>query len=144
MSQPFLTYLDYFSGMSNNRRLRRSMAQAGNGGDQRPGAHHYRGQAAFTGRENVYTCEDCRGWIVTIDRDPGVTPMFLGCRVPQPTTSEPPCQGRMVSAGYPKGPKPPQYGPATWEWFRPDTVKGMEPAMARHIMDGGLELRPIK
>lgn len=130
--------------MSNGRRLRRSIAQAGNAvTDQRPGAHHYRDKQALTGRENVYTCEECRGWIVTIDRDPGVTPMFLACRAPQPTTTEPTCTGRMVSAGYPSGPKPPQYRPPTWEWFRPDSLDGLDPAMRDHVMRGGLELREI-
>lgn len=65
------------------------------------------------GRENVYVCDKCHGHIVTVDRDPGVTPMFLGCRATEG------CDGQMVSSGYPDpSKKPASIGPATWEWYR--------------------------
>lgn len=125
--------------MGNLRRLQRSARN-------QPMAKYFMvpdddwGQAANerVGRENCYVCRECLGHIVTVDRDPGVTPMFLGCRATEG------CSGQMVSSGYPDpDKKPASIGPATWEWFRPTDLKGYEPDMVDHISRGGLELRKI-
>lgn len=100
----------------------------------------------FKGRINVYACTPplspsssmkggCGYWIVTIDREAGVTPMFVKCGH---------CGGTASSRMYKVGPglEP------THEWFRPSsavdlpedrTLKGVED----HLRHGGLLLRPI-
>lgn len=91
------------------------------------------------GRENCYVCDKCLGHIVTVDSDPGVTPMFLGCRATEG------CDGRMVSSGYPDpSKKPASIGPATWEWYRPDFTQHYDREMKDYIHRGGLELRRIR
>lgn len=83
------------------------------------------------GKENVYTCNTCRKYIVTIDLDRGVTPMFLGCR-------ESSCSGEMTSHGYPPMENKPDIVPdAWWEWYRPAEIDTDDD----HLMKGGLLLR---
>lgn len=91
------------------------------------------------GRENVYVCDECGGRITTIDRDPGVTPMFLACRATKG------CKGPMVSSGYPEGPRPAHIAPPSWEWFRPtrEQFARLSPEMKDHVLRGGLEFRQI-
>jgi hypothetical protein len=92
-------------------------------------------------RLNAYHCTICGGYIVTIDRDEGVTPMFLACRATRG------CPGRSVSMGYPKLPWPahaPEPVPR-WEWYRP-TLKWARrkgPGMVEYVQRGGLEIREI-
>lgn len=96
----------------------------------------------FKGRENVYTCQICGGFTVTVDRDHGVTPMFLDCRASAG------CKGMAVSSGYPPGPRPPHIPAPAWEWYRPspkETAKleRKQPGMAEHVRKGGLAIRRI-
>ena len=93
-------------------------------------------------RLNAYRCDDCGRYTVTIDRDEGVTPMFLGCRA---DGTEGGCKGRAVSLGYPKGPRPSWAVPA-WEWYKPGPIemRGMSPEMRDHVQRGGLALRRIE
>lgn len=88
-------------------------------------------------RLNLYVCMECRKSICTIDRDEGVTPMFLNCR------ATPGCRGTMHSAGYPE--EMPEYSLPTWEWYRPDekVILRMTPEMQEHIRSGGLDLRQV-
>lgn len=123
--------------MSNSRRLRRAVGK-GQPAPAEPQGEWWDQARERVGRENVYSCETCGGHIVTVDRDPGVTPMFLGCRATDG------CTGRMHSNGYPDpATKPAHIGPATWEWFRPASTKGMSAGMRQHVEQGGLELREI-
>jgi len=46
------------------------------------------------GMKNMYTCDECKGTIVTIDREQGVTPFALACRATEG------CRGTMTSAFY--------------------------------------------
>jgi hypothetical protein len=102
---------------------------------------------SFEGKKNAYYCEDCKGYIVTIDRDEGVTPMFLACRTGRS------CKGSMRSMMYPDEPWPAVDGfgnpiptEPTWEWYRPDSnkVRKMSRDMKEHIAKGGLDLGRIK
>ena len=88
---------------------------------------------------NAYHCEKCGMNTVTIDVDPGVTPMLLGCR------RTPGCDGTAVSSGYPVT-APPSHIIAglEWEWAHP---KGFEyarlsPELRQFVDDGGLILQP--
>jgi hypothetical protein len=84
-------------------------------------------------RINQYTCEECGGVITTIDRDQGVTPMFLNCRATEG------CTGRSVSSMYrvPPGLEPDH------EWYKPDKLPS-DPGMRQHVKMGGLLIRKIK
>ena len=101
--------------------------------------------------KNAYYCETCAGYIVTIDRDDGVTPMFLACRAPRITGDK--CPGTMRSMMYPEEPWPEKdgFGKAiptepTWEWFKPSfkNARRKGPGFLDHALMGGLELREIK
>src|SRR5262249_2016093 len=86
---------------------------------------------------NVYNCLKCDGWIVTIDRDEGVTPMMLRCLASKG------CDGMMESAFYMVAD---EILTPTYEWRRPS--KGeylrMKASMRAHIDQGGLEIYPIR
>lgn len=88
------------------------------------------------GQINVYTCQTCHQRLVTVDRDDGVTPMFLGC------TSGNRCEYPMISAGY----QCDQTEPPTHEWYRPSlkNARRRGPSMLEHVKLGGLDIRPIK
>jgi hypothetical protein len=109
-----------------------------------------------TGRKNAYYCWDCQGYVVTIDRDEGVTPMFLACRVKgEPTDPANDCKGRSTSMMYPDEPwsEKDGYGnpiptEPTWEWYSPDAaerkrLKRKDPGTFEHVQKGGLLLRKI-
>lgn len=101
---------------------------------------------SFKGRVNVYACTPppmaystmkggCGYWIITVDREAGVTPMFVKCGH---------CGGTATSRMYKVGAglEP------THEWFRPtkesDLPKGYSlRGVADHLRNGGLLLRPI-
>ncbi len=91
--------------------------------------------SAVTGhrRLNLYTCVACRGEVVTIDTDKGVTPFMISCR------ATPGCRGFMRSSFYHCDPA----RVAQFEWYRPETIKGLDPATIEHVMKGGLLLRPL-
>lgn len=101
---------------------------------------------SLKGRVNVYACtppipghstmkSGCLHWIVTIDREAGVTPMFVKCGHCGGTASS-----RMYKVG--DGLEP------THEWFRPTSADQMPEGysvegVAYHLENGGLLLRPI-
>jgi hypothetical protein len=84
-------------------------------------------------QKNLYQCQTCRGEVVTIDTDNGVTPFMIMCR------ATPNCKGMMVSSFY----RCDQTRPAQFEWYRPETIKGLDKATQEHVMKGGLLLRPM-
>ena len=90
---------------------------------------------AVTGhaRKNVYTCDTCRGQVVTVDTDKGVTPFMIACR------ATPGCKGFMISSFYHCDPA----SIATFEFYRPETIEGLDPPTQEHVMKGGLLLRPV-
>lgn len=83
------------------------------------------------GRINQYRCHACGGTITTIDREHGVTPMFLNCRV---LTG---CRGRMVSAMY----RVDQALIPDHEWYKPTGKVAHH--LEDHVRSGGLLLRKI-
>ena len=88
---------------------------------------------------NAYTCDVCGLNTVTIDVDPGVTPMLLACR------RTPGCTGTGTSAGYPAGPVPDELlEHLTWEWSTPTEgeFRKLSPAVQDHVERGGPVLRP--
>lgn len=103
-------------------------------------------------RKNAYYCEECGGYVVTIDRDEGVTPMFLACRVKgEPTDPRNDCKGTSRSMMYPPEPWPEDHfalengAPPTWEWYSPDTdeANALNRDTFEHVQKGGLLLRRI-
>ena len=103
------------------------------------------------GKENVYVCEKCGGYTVTIDVDDGVTPFMLGCRANMQEIIldgkvvgfAPTCKGMAQSASYPKGPRPAHIPPPAWEWYKPTGTDfdSLSREMKEHIYKGGLDIR---
>jgi hypothetical protein len=89
-----------------------------------------------TGKHNIYRCERCGHVVITIDREKGVTPMFLSCK-----RSDRQCSGTMASEGYPAVAE--MFRP-THEWYMPDTLEGLETSTRYHVEHGGLLLREIE
>jgi hypothetical protein len=104
-------------------------------------------------RKNAYYCEACGGYVVTIDRDEGVTPMFLACRVKgEPTDPRNDCKGTSRSMMYPAEPWPEKDGfgqpiptEPTWEWYMPSTdeANALDRDVFEHVQKGGLLFRRI-
>ena len=96
-------------------------------------------------RINVYTCQKCGGYTVTIDIHEGVTPFMLRCRA---SGREGDCHGMAQSSFYPSGEKPswkPSWVPdPAWEWFKPvgAEYRKLNRAMREHVNKGGLDIRP--
>lgn len=90
---------------------------------------------AVTGhtRKNLYTCDTCRGEVVTIDTDKGVTPFMISCRATRG------CPGFMQSSFYHCDPA----RVAQFEWYRPETIDGLDSWSQAHVRKGGLLLRPL-
>jgi hypothetical protein len=100
-------------------------------------------------RKNCYICDTCGSYIVTIDVDEGVTPMFWGdC----PTIG---CCGTQSSCMYNAGmlrARIPETGgnwalmTPTWEWYKPSAheYEGLSPSMRDHVDRGGLCRRAIE
>lgn len=98
------------------------------------------------GEKNAYFCTMCHGYIVTIDKADGVTPMFLACRVDgEPEKRPGKCIGTMESMMYPKEPWPERDGygtkiptEPTHAWVAPsESEKRQDPD---HYGRGGLKL----
>jgi hypothetical protein len=91
-------------------------------------------------RENVYTCEKCARFTVTVDVDEGVTPFMLKCRA---SGKEGDCDGTAYSACYPTNPRPSWMPAPAWEWFKPtgSEYNKLSEAMKRHVDKGGLDIR---
>ena len=82
------------------------------------------------GRKNAYECESCGYYIVTIDRDPGVTPFMVKCEN---------CGGMASSKFY----RVQEYLSPTHQWYRPDSLAGIDTRYYDHLERGGLILRAI-
>lgn len=84
------------------------------------------------GRRNAYECKNpaCRRYIITIDRAPGVTPFIVRCRK---------CNNEAYSKMY----RVQEHLTPTHEWYRPETLDGIDKALHDHISKGGLILRAI-
>ena len=82
------------------------------------------------GRKNAYECESCGSYIVTIDRDPGVTPFMVKCEN---------CGAMAKSKFY----RVREYLDPTHEWYRPDSLAGIDTRYYDHLERGGLILRAI-
>ncbi len=91
-------------------------------------------------RVNVYTCEKCGGYTVTIDIHEGVTPFMLRCRA---SGREGDCNGMAESSCYPKGPRPSHIPEPAWEWFKPvgSEYRKLNRDMREHVDKGGLDIR---
>lgn len=84
-------------------------------------------------RLNQYTCWTCNGVITTIDRDEGVTPAMLACRVTEG------CDGTMHSHRYMVDSNlTPDY-----EWYTPAKLP-RDPDMREYVERGGLLIRKIE
>lgn len=102
------------------------------------------GAAGFdnSSRLNAYECDGesgfgrgpdkpgCGAFIVTVDREPGVTPFMVKCGV---------CGQMAHSKFY----RVQQTLAPTHEWYRPDSLSGLAPGELEHVEKGGLLLRPI-
>ena len=88
-------------------------------------------------RVNCYRCDRCGSITKTIDVDDGVTPYSYTCEY----CGNPYAISTMYHDVSPKQ-KP------TQEWYRPtlkDCLKWRKnPSMLEHILNGGLDVRPIK
>ena len=108
-------------------------------------AEHFNGKDGFANanRLNVYECDGeksfregvpdrpgCGHFIVTIDREPGVTPFIVRC-------------GNCGQSAHSKGYKVASWLSPTHEWYRPDTLDGLDTWHLEHVKKGGLLLRPI-
>lgn len=91
-----------------------------------------RGMAPGGGFQLVQTAPPCGRTMVTIDREPGVTPFIVQC---------PDCGGEAQSSAY-KGINPAMI--PTHEWYRPDSLEGLEGWSLDHVSKGGLLLREIE
>lgn len=108
-------------------------------------AAHFNGLKGYAnnGRLNVYVCEhDASHHMVTVDREPGVTPFTTQC--PTCAAAGVPGDGfyphpAMRSHCY----RVPQDLIPTHEWYRPDSLDGLSKGMADHVLRGGLHLREI-
>lgn len=89
-------------------------------------------------RINVYICQRCGTYTVTVDVDKGVTPFMIGC---QNGTTD--CTGDAYSQMYPSGPKPAWIPEPQWEWYKPtgEAYDKLSLAMKEHIDNGGLNIR---
>jgi hypothetical protein len=112
----------------------------------RDAAAHFNGSDGFpnNGRKNVYECEFFPGHrMVTIDREPGVTPFLITCercKAAGMKGSSGMLHPVMRSSCY----QVDQALEPTHEWYRPDTCKGLDRATTEHVMKGGLLLRKIE
>jgi hypothetical protein len=86
----------------------------------------------FKGKKNIYTCDRCKGHIVTLDIDKGTTPFLVECKA---TIN---CKGMMKSSMYrvfDQDMRP------DFVWYRPSAVEDVKPHLVEHIRMGGLLLR---
>src|SRR5216684_4480443 len=88
----------------------------------------------FQGKKNIYVCDTCKGHIVTVDRDRGVTPFMIECKA---TAS---CKGLMQSSMYRVFD---QNMRADHEWYKPIAPEIVKPHLQPHVDQGGLLMRKI-
>ncbi|MCK1407638.1 hypothetical protein [Bradyrhizobium sp. 76] len=86
----------------------------------------------FQGKKNIYVCEKCKGHIVTVDIDRGVTPFTIDCKA---TVF---CDGWMKSSMYRVFD---QSMKASFEWYRPTAIEVLSPGAQHHVDQGGLLIR---
>lgn len=86
---------------------------------------------------NRYTCAECRGSIITEDRDQGTTPFMIDCYATKN------CSGSMRSECY-CGDFVNSATPATFIWRKPtpEEYAKAHPAMKEHFDMGGLDIYP--
>lgn len=85
-------------------------------------------------RINLYNCRSCGNTIITIDKDKGTTPMFLGCE------NYGGCKdGRMFSMMY----NVPEILVPSHEWYKPQ-LSECKSYEVDHVQNGGLLLRKIE
>ncbi|UPJ43913.1 hypothetical protein IVB40_07540 [Bradyrhizobium sp. 40] len=89
----------------------------------------------FQGKKNIYVCEKCKGHIVTVDLERGVTPFMVDCRATHG------CKGMMKSSMYRVFD---QEIRADHEWYRPTAIQTLSPWERDHVSRGGLLLRKAK
>lgn len=113
-------------------------------------------------KRNAYVCGVCGGFVVTVDRHEGVTPMFLACRVKgEPRDPLNTCSGQSMSSMYRFNMfimalqaaqreqavqnYPTSWPEPSWEWYRPSARerKGLRRGQD-HVDKGGLLLRRIE
>lgn len=82
------------------------------------------------GYSNVPAKQGCGSFIVTIDRHPGVTPFMVRC-------------GNCGQMAHSKGYRVQDYLNPTHEWYRPETLDGIDERSFDHLANGGLILRAI-
>lgn len=95
-------------------------------------------------RVNIYACETCGGYTMTIDLHRGTTPFTIYCRASGKVGD---CPGLATSWGYPPDRPIPAHLPApAWEWYRPtgEEYERLTPEMQEHVNKGGLDIRPRK
>ena len=92
---------------------------------------------SFKDKLNRYTCRACDAFIVTIDREDGVTPFLIGCR------ATPGCNGLAQSSCY-RG--VPTWAEPSHEWRKPTPTELFKAskAMREHVAMGGLDIYPVK
>lgn len=95
-------------------------------------AEYHNGSDGFdnNARKNAYECDECGSYIVTVDREPGVTPFMVSCGN---------CGAMAKSKFY----RVQAYLEPTHEWYRPETLDGLDPWESEHVENGGLLLRLI-
>lgn len=87
------------------------------------------------GRMNAYVCDDCDRFIVTVDREPGVTPFTVSHKHAAPDCGK----GWLTSKMY----RVADHLQPTHEFYRPDSLGGFDRNTAEHLRKGGLLLRAI-
>jgi hypothetical protein len=89
-------------------------------------------RAGFVGHVNIYTCDACRGHIVTRDLERGVTPFMLRCEATEG------CTGTMTSSMYRVFD---QNMLEDYQWYRPTEDQQLTDWEREHVSKGGLLLR---
>lgn len=90
------------------------------------------GRNSYKDQLNIYTCDTCRGHVVTRDIATGVTPFMTLCR------ATPECKGLMRSSMYRVFD---QSMRASLVWDRPAFLESTDPGYRDHVERGGLILR---
>ncbi len=100
-------------------------------------------RAASYGKVNAYICPECKHRLITVDRDPGVTPAFLPCDGPGPHDKTKAIAATMASEFYrvfiPETEAAKEYFRPSYEYY----LQIRDSNSVKHINNGGLLLRPI-
>lgn len=88
------------------------------------------------GRKNIYICSK-GDKTITVDKDQGVTPMFIECRAGDEV-----CKERASSSFY----QVDQSVSPDWEWYKPDAeeMAKLDGHTLDHVKQGGLLIRKIE